>query len=105
MNETPATAIQREIPPALAAAIDRFRADLDELLRNHSGKWAGYGPDGQIALGWSKRSVHQPVWMQDGRPVNSSFAKSSRRTTKSRSFSTLLLLRQCTSIGESAATH
>lgn len=60
MAQREATAqILREVPPSLAAALDRFRKDLEELLQDHSGQWAAYGPDGRIALGPSKTDVYQ----------------------------------------------
>jgi hypothetical protein len=51
--------ILREIPPSLAASLERFRDDLEELLQDHAGQFAAYGPDGRIALGPSKMDVYQ----------------------------------------------
>jgi hypothetical protein len=58
-EKTALAEIMREVPPAISQAMNRFRTHLPELMQEHPGKWAAYGPEGEIAIGDSQRSIYQ----------------------------------------------
>jgi hypothetical protein len=56
--------ILREVPRAIAEALNRFHTELDDLLLEHAGLWVAFGPKGRIAFAESKRELCQRCLLQ-----------------------------------------